>query len=52
MQQALVEIPSDEMFIMLGDFNARVGSREEEEEDDVWGEVHGPHGFGLCNDSG
>ena len=53
LQQALDEVPSNEVFILLGDFNARVGSREEEEEDDdIWGEVRGPHGFGLCNDSG
>ena len=45
-------IPSNEMFIVLGDFNARVGSREKAKEDDVWSEVRGPHGFGKCNDSG
>ena len=42
LQQALDEVPSNEVFILLGDFNARVGSREEEEEDDdIWGEVRG-----------
>ena len=43
-------IPSDEMYIMLGDFNARVGSRQGEE--DPWGHVRGPHGYGECNDAG
>ena len=52
LHQALDEIPSSEMFIVLGDFNARVGSREKAKEDDVWSEVRGPHGFGKCNDSG
>ena len=32
-QDALSAIPSDECFVMLGDFNARVGSRDM---DDVW----------------
>ena len=27
LQQALTAIPSDEMYVLLGDFNARVGSR-------------------------
>ena len=53
LQQSLDEIPSDEMFILLGNFNARVGSRDaDEEEDELWRQVRGPHGFGQCNDSG
>ena len=50
LQQALAAIPSDEMYVMLGDFNARVGSRQGD--DDPWGHVQGPHGYGECNDSG
>ena len=38
--QALDEIQSDEMFVLLGDLNARVGSRDEEE-DDIWGRYIG-----------
>ena len=53
LQQSLDEIPFDEMFILLGDFNARVGSRDvDEEEDELWGQVRGPHGLRQCNDSG
>ena len=41
------------MIILLGDFNAQVGAREEEgEEDDLWQQERGPHGLGQCNDSG
>ena len=35
---------------MMGDFNARVGSRLGD--GDPWGHVRGPHGYGECNDAG
>ena len=35
--------------MLLGDFNARVGSRESGEQ---WAGVRGPHGFGAANDAG
>ena len=38
------------MYVLLGDFNARVGSRENVDEE--WSSVRGPHGFGRANDSG
>ena len=50
LQQALNEIPSDEPYIILGDFNARVGSRTLA--DDEWGHVRGPHGYGEANKAG
>ena len=34
---------------MLGDFNARVGSREM---DDEWWYKRGPHGYGDLNEAG
>ena len=34
--------------MLLGDFNARVGSRQ----DDVWWHERGPHGYGILNDAG
>ena len=34
----------------IGDFNARVGSRESD--DDEWSGVRGPHVFGSVNDTG
>lgn len=38
------------MYVILGDFNACVGSRQGEE--DPWGHVRGPHGYGDYNDAG
>ena len=43
-------VPSGEMNVLLGDFDARVGSRENVDEE--WSSVRGPHGFGCANDSG
>ena len=50
MEQALAAIPSHEPYIILGDFNARVGSRVDK--DDPWGRVRGSHGYGSINDAG
>ena len=44
LQDSLSAIPSDEGFVMLGDYNARVGSRNVDE--------RGPHGYGDLNDAG
>ena len=43
-------LPSRESYVILGDFNARVGSRESE--DEQWSAVRGPHGYGVINDAG
>ena len=51
LQEALDEIPPNETYVILGDFNARVGSRDLAEED-YWGKSRGPHGFGKMNDAG
>ena len=50
LQCALSEIPSREMYVVMGDFNARVGSRTGM--DDQWQDVRGPHGFGNVNEAG
>jgi len=50
LQQVLSAVPSDECYVMLGDFNARVGSRTVE--DDEWWYERGPHGHGVMNDAG
>ena len=49
-QQALSSILSNQPYVILGDFNARVGSRETD--DDPWFNVRGPHGYGESNDAG
>ena len=49
-ERALACVLYDEPYIMLGDFNARVGSRDGA--DDPWGNVRGPHGYGNVNDAG
>ena len=49
LQDALLLIPSDECFVMLGDFNALVGSRGAD--DECWYE-RGPHGYGEPNEAG
>ena len=38
------------LLIILGDFNACVGSREQS--GDQWSNVKGPHGYGEVNDAG
>ena len=43
LQAALSSIPPDECFVMLGDFNACVGSRCVDDSD--WWYERGPHGF-------
>ena len=50
LQQALDDVPSSECYVVLGDFNARVGSRVDVGED--WEGVRGPHGFGEVNEAG
>lgn len=50
LQCALSQIPSREMCVVLGDFNARVGSRLDS--DDEWQNVRGPHGYGETNEAG
>jgi len=45
----LTSLLAGDRFVLLGDFNARVGSREV---DDQWADVLGPHGYGVVNDAG
>ena len=50
LQEATDKIPSNEAYVILGDFNARVGSRGKD--DDQWEHVQGPHGWGTIIDAG
>ena len=50
LENVISSIPSSECYVLLGDFNARVGSRGSVS--DQWDGVRGPHGLGVCNDAG
>ena len=44
LQSVVANVPSRDMVLVLGDFNARVGSDLQS-----WGSVIGPHSMGDCN---
>ena len=48
LQLALDEIPINDQYVMMGDFNARIGFRKREDSCSV----RGPHGIGVANDAG
>ena len=50
LQEALDTEPSSDPYVMLGDFNANMGSRSSS--DDLWADVRGPHGLMESNDAG
>ena len=43
-------IPTNDKYVLLGDLNARIESREHNGEQ--WDGVRGPHGYGTINDAG
>ncbi|XP_065197221.1 uncharacterized protein LOC135828726 [Sycon ciliatum] len=49
LEHVLLSIPVSDKLIVLGDFNARVGSGQR---DDEWHRVRGPFGTGAMNESG
>ena len=50
LQDVLDRVPPSDILVVLGDFNARVGKREEGR--DVWRQTGGKHGLGSCNEAG
>ena len=50
-QALLNSVPKDDLFILVGDFNARVGNIPRED-DSVWHSVRGYHGVGEMNERG
>ena len=49
MECFLSSVPSGEKYLLLGDFNVRVGSREYVR--DQWGSERGPHGYRATNNA-
>ncbi len=49
LQRVLDDTQGGEEYAIVGDFNARIGSRTYYDE---WSETRGPHGFGQLNSSG
>lgn len=47
LHEIMLTIPKEDKIILLGDFNARVGSSHH-----LWERVLGHHGVGKCNDNG
>ena len=47
LQSTLLSVPSSDLLVIMGDFNARVGS-----DCSIWRSVLGPHGIGECNENG
>ena len=52
LQLTLDEVSQQDLLMLVGDFNARVGSEGPEGNRDVWSGVRGPHGVGEMNEAG
>ena len=51
-QLTLDEVNKQDLLMLVGDFNVRVGSTGQEGNQDVWSGVRGPHGVGEMNEAG
>ena len=51
LRDRLLSIRERDLYVVLGDFNARVGSSPGHEED-AWRQVRGPYGGGTMNEAG
>lgn len=52
LQCTLDGVPEDDVLLLMGDFNARVGNSERGDKDPRWSGVRGFHGVGKMNESG
>ena len=52
LQDTLDTVSEHDLLLMVGDFNARVGSTEREDREDTWNGVKGFHGVGRMNEAG
>ena len=52
LQSVIDGVAEEDVVMIVGDFNARVGSSERQEEEDMWNDVRGCHGVGRINESG
>ena len=52
LQETIDSVHVDDVLLVVGDFNARVGSSERRENSSMWDGVRGCHGAGKMNESG
>ena len=52
LQDTLDEVSEHDLLLMVGDFNARVGSTEQGGNGETWAGVRGAHGVGKMNEAG
>ena len=52
LQETIDSVHVDDVLLVVGDFNARVGSSERREDSSMWDGVRGCHGAGKMNESG
>ena len=50
LQRVVDQVPEDDILVVMGDWNARVGSNQGG--DDLWDDVRGKHGLGKMNEAG
>ena len=52
LQDTLDTVSEHDLLLVVGDYNARVGSTEREDREDTWNGVKGVHGVGRMNEAG
>lgn len=52
LQEAIDRVHADDVFLLVGDFNARMGCSERRDDGSMWNGVRGYHGTGKMNENG